>query len=593
MGARLRSILHWTGKNITWLLLAVSVVFFGLTWMEMGQSSDISKAAASVEKRLERLEKRMDRYAGKVLDMPASQWADIGKVPDYMVIYKYVRDTLHSWINHFPLRNDEIIDGDRFGVRYNRLSRVQTLFMPLLSGVGDTPVYLNMGSQWYLVRSYEKGKVKLICGILVKGDESRILSSFPDVNPKLKLPDNMTIYPVASADGRTVSLHGTPVFNLAYRPGAFPEDGHVHSPFKWITVFLALAAVFSYYVGRRNIFTFLLFMGAVAVSAVLTFNWAADMRNYSGLFSPVVYADSSLHASLGSLLLNNLYVFIVALAVFVSRKRLMLWYSKHNRLCRLSYIAVLAVFAVSLVLYIHFSIKSVVFNSSIVLELFRLDELSAYSILVYFSYLMLFMSLLFMIQLFLPLVTGNRLTIFNVRFILRYSLCISLYFMAAITAFSHAKEISMARAWSNKLAVEIGLDKLVKYATRSSSHNSYMYGNAFEAFIGAIYLDQGYEKTKAFIENYILPHYVDIQTIVHEDHNYKSRLIEWVQKYKVHMDIQTVPANPRQTKFICSISLNSKLWGQGVGTSKKEAEQKSAAVVLRKIEEKKSQGKNS
>ena len=42
----------------------------------------------------------------------------------------------------------------------------------------------------------------------------------------------------------------------------------------------------------------------------------------------------------------------------------------------------------------------------------------------------------------------------------------------------------------NKLAVEIGLDKLVKYSTRSSSHNSYMYGNAFEAFIGAIYLDQ-------------------------------------------------------------------------------------------------------
>ncbi len=43
----------------------------------------------------------------------------------------------------------------------------------------------------------------------------------------------------------------------------------------------------------------------------------------------------------------------------------------------------------------------------------------------------------------------------------------------------------------NKLAVEIGLDKLMKYSTRSSSHNSYMYGNAFEAFIGAIYLDQG------------------------------------------------------------------------------------------------------
>ena len=55
----------------------------------------------------------------------------------------------------------------------------------------------------------------------------------------------------------------------------------------------------------------------------------------------------------------------------------------------------------------------------------------------------------------------------------------------------------------NKLAVEIGLDKLVKYSTRSSSHNSYMYGNAFEAFIGAIYLDQGYDRCKQFMEEKI------------------------------------------------------------------------------------------
>lgn len=55
----------------------------------------------------------------------------------------------------------------------------------------------------------------------------------------------------------------------------------------------------------------------------------------------------------------------------------------------------------------------------------------------------------------------------------------------------------------NKLAVEIGLDKLVKYSTRSSSHNSYMYGNAFEAFIGAIYLDQGYDRCKQFMEKKI------------------------------------------------------------------------------------------
>ena len=62
----------------------------------------------------------------------------------------------------------------------------------------------------------------------------------------------------------------------------------------------------------------------------------------------------------------------------------------------------------------------------------------------------------------------------------------------------------------NKLAVEIGLDKLVKYSTRSSSHNSYMYGNAFEAFIGAIYLDQGYERCKRFMEEKIFKNFIDL-----------------------------------------------------------------------------------
>ena len=82
----------------------------------------------------------------------------------------------------------------------------------------------------------------------------------------------------------------------------------------------------------------------------------------------------------------------------------------------------------------------------------------------------------------------------------------------------------------NKLAVEIGLDKLIKYSTRSSSHNSYMYGNAFEAFIGAIYLDQGYERCKLFMEQRIINRYIDLDKISRKEVNFKSKLIEWSQK---------------------------------------------------------------
>ena len=92
----------------------------------------------------------------------------------------------------------------------------------------------------------------------------------------------------------------------------------------------------------------------------------------------------------------------------------------------------------------------------------------------------------------------------------------------------------------NKLAVEIGLDKLVKYSTRSSSHNSYMYGNAFEAFIGAIYLDQGYERCKRFMEEKIFKNYIDLDKMSRKEVNFKSKLIEWSQKSKVEVSFELI-----------------------------------------------------
>ena len=79
----------------------------------------------------------------------------------------------------------------------------------------------------------------------------------------------------------------------------------------------------------------------------------------------------------------------------------------------------------------------------------------------------------------------------------------------------------------NKLAVEIGLDKLIKSSTRTSSHNSYMYGNAFEAFVGAIYIDQGYDKCKMFLEEKIIKRYIDLDKLSRKEVNFKSKLIEW------------------------------------------------------------------
>ena len=138
----------------------------------------------------------------------------------------------------------------------------------------------------------------------------------------------------------------------------------------------------------------------------------------------------------------------------------------------------------------------------------------------------------------------------------------------------------------NKLAVEIGLDKLVKYSARSSSHNSYMYGNAFEAFIGAIYLDQGYERCKQFMEKKILKNYIDLDKMSRKEMNFKSKLIEWSQKNKMEVSFELIEQlldkdyNPM---FHTEVRIEGVSAGTGTGYSKKESQQNAARMALKKI----------
>ena len=140
----------------------------------------------------------------------------------------------------------------------------------------------------------------------------------------------------------------------------------------------------------------------------------------------------------------------------------------------------------------------------------------------------------------------------------------------------------------NKLAVEIGLDKLVKYSTRSSSHNSYMYGNAFEAFIGAIYLDQGYDRCKQFMEEKIFKNYIDLDKMSRKEVNFKSKLIEWSQKNKMEVSFELIEQfldeeyNPM---FHTEVRIEGISAGTGTGCSKKESQQNAAQMALKKIKD--------
>lgn len=138
----------------------------------------------------------------------------------------------------------------------------------------------------------------------------------------------------------------------------------------------------------------------------------------------------------------------------------------------------------------------------------------------------------------------------------------------------------------NKLAREMGIDRLVHSSGRASSHNSYMGGNAFEALVGAIYLDRGYNACMRFMQKRILARLINIDKVAYKEVNFKSKLIEWCQKNRVKLDFKVVS----QTKdkggspvFVYKVMVEGLEGCEGKGYSKKESQQQASKDTLQKL----------
>ena len=138
----------------------------------------------------------------------------------------------------------------------------------------------------------------------------------------------------------------------------------------------------------------------------------------------------------------------------------------------------------------------------------------------------------------------------------------------------------------NRVGSSLHIDAHVRASTHSSSHNSYICGNALEALVGAIYLDQGYERCREFIVERIIKAHFDMRDLVRSEQNFKSRLIEWTQKHHVPIEYQLVDTYADRDNnpiFKTAVLLGGIFAGDGIGYSKKESHQAASKQALDRL----------
>ena len=141
----------------------------------------------------------------------------------------------------------------------------------------------------------------------------------------------------------------------------------------------------------------------------------------------------------------------------------------------------------------------------------------------------------------------------------------------------------------NQLAISMGINKILISKISSIHLTKNLYGDAFEALIGSVFLDKGFKKTKkVFIKN-VLNKYLNLSQIVKTDSDYKSLVFEWVQKHKSNLVFtynEEYDFNLKKSVFSTTLIIDKQEFGEGHGSSKKEAEQEAARQAWERLKDK-------
>ncbi|MCQ2154248.1 MAG: HAMP domain-containing histidine kinase [Bacteroidales bacterium] len=386
-------------RRLWWIPVAVLAVAVAIILSVRATSTDTDDIAAHVSERVQSRMDKLDRYASILLedDHVEHEWRDLPGFPDDMVLYKYVADTLHSWYNLFSVTNDDISEKSI----YQRISTSRFSLSSPLSAASDKALYMNLGPRWYIVRMREKGDVKVIEGLFVKDEK---------INSHIHVHGKYNLDILGQDEGSPVLVDGEPVFKVV------SPDGSSHQP--------SILAGFI----------------------------------FDQFFSPMLYAHDGLLNSFGTLIIFNTLIFLLLLTIFRRRRQI----GERTAGSKRRRTAALSCFGITLLLvtaYGFYTFVSLIYNSGIELELYRLNTLSWYTPVVYVSYAFLFAGLFLLLETMRGLYprTSSSRTLLRLPVILIFAFVCSFAVGVISASAGFDKEHSRIVGLSNRLAVDRNL----------------------------------------------------------------------------------------------------------------------------------------
>ena len=397
----------------TWGFLAAAVVLLGLSLSVSRIPGNPEREAAKAENAVGKRMAVLEKYISNNLNADRKEWMGRYDLPEDMVIYRYIDDSLQSWSNQFPVKNDDISSR----VVFQRFSRPRENITSPLAEVTEEVSFVNYGPKWYLVKAETLGTRKVIAGL-------EIIDQMDDDNPNgvnkhLRLRRNYTVVPLAESSGATVHLDGKPVFKVTSDSLAGNYAG-AHTTLIWLAIACFVLCSLLHLSSKRTVKRLLLVLAGLLAVMTAAYIWGGNVNNTSKVFSPTIYADGQMFNSLGAVLIVSLLIILSIGCIFVTRYdiyRKMLKARRPKLTMWLYSIAILLMMA-GVVAFVHMTFRSIILNSNISLELYRLNDLNIFSLLVYVTLICLLLTVPLLVQMMVPVLKrlfGFKGDVFSTR----------------------------------------------------------------------------------------------------------------------------------------------------------------------------------